>query len=589
MSLKQSTMHPLRRVLNILSESRSDLWALLICATASSALLLVIPVSIQALVNTVSAGIFVQPVVVITILVAIGLLIAGILQIIQLGIVETIQQRVFAQTAFRITERLLGSRWGTAIHTSEPDLANRFFDVLNVMKSLSKILLDGMTAGVQSIIVLCFLGFYNPGLLAVASSLVAIYFIGLLIAGTGALSESLKESKSKYALAGTIQELARCHPIFKIHDASQFVLSKSDNQIDQYIKNRESHFRSLRRQMGWNAMFAVLGNSISLATGASLVLQGNLTLGQFVAAQLLISLLIASFDKVAKNLESFYDLLTGVEKLSAILDLEQIEAPRYVSRLEHSQTGLEIKCSNLIFRYPNADNVLSGVTFELSAGSRVSLVGASGAGKSTIAKVLIGLEQPHSGTVLLDKVHLNDLDPQSVRRSIGLVSSETGLFDGTILENVLVGRDWIRMEDVQWALEQCHLDEAIARLELGLNTQVHSSGRGLSGGEAQRLLIARAIVGHPRLLILDEAFNGLDERICDLIFDNLFAKEKPWTIIDISHQPDAILRADTAMVLVGGQIIESGSPFELSLKLDSEFSRLFPFLSDSLRSGVKHG
>jgi ATP-binding cassette subfamily B protein len=225
--------------------------------------------------------------------------------------------------------------------------------------------------------------------------------------------------------------------------------------------------------------------------------------------------------------------------------------------------------------------VIRGLDLKVAAGERVSIVGTSGAGKSTLAALLCGLQEADRGTIQMNNIHLQDADRESLRRVVGLVTDTNEIFAGTVEENIVVGRPGIDYEDVEWALEFTRLTDELKR-----STPVVSEGRNLSHGQIQRLLIARAIVGRPSLLILDEAFTGIDERDKIAILDNIYRSDQTWTVIDISHDPEVVERSQTIRVLEDGQIVESKTLAELRRDPKCKFVTLFPSLCLSKKSSA---
>jgi ATP-binding cassette subfamily B protein len=348
-----------------------------------------------------------------------------------------------------------------------------------------------------------------------------------------------------------------------------------------YLEARRNHFRVTVRQLGGFFFFAALANAGGLAAGGWQVLSGTMTLGQLVAAQLILNLIITGLDKVVRKSGDFFDLLTGLDKVGHVTDLA---VERVGGReLPLTDLGARVRCRQVRFAYYQEAPVLNQLDFDLREGERVSLVGASGAGKSTLAALLCGLEEPSFGSIEIDGIDVREVDLASLRRSVALAGYERELFDGTVEENVRIGREYVTHEDVRWALEMCELTEDIALMPRGLDTMVVSNGLNLSRGQVQRLLIARAIVDRPRLLILDEAFTGIDERIASRILDRIFDTGNRWSIIDISHEPEVVVRTETIYVLADGHIKEQGSPDALASDPTSEFSQLFPYLCAGLR------
>ena len=559
------------------------MYVLFAYAVAIFLLSLFVPLATQILVNSIATGISFLNVLVLSVLLFLGLFLAGVIQMLQLGVVEVLQQRVFATTALKIGDVLArvcarGLRFEYA-----PELVNRFFDVLTVQKALAKLLVDGLTALVQTGIGLVILGFYSPVLLALDFFLIVGIVGATLLCGIGGLRTSLKESKAKYVVADWLEDIARCHTSMKVHGDRHYLTSVTDGRVVDYITYRKQHFRVTLRQTGAFYVFQAVAQAGALAGGGFQVLNGTLMLGQLVAAQIIIATVLASMEKLIRQADQFFDLLTGLDKVGHVTDLPLERDGGGIMPLIPGSAGAEVVCRNVKFSYIPTIPVLNSLTMTLRAGERVSLVGASGAGKSTLGMLLCGLEDPTHGTIEIDGVELRTLCLESIRKHISMIGYENELFDGTIQANILVGREDISPQDVRWALDVARLSDDIAGLPEGLNTHVISSGKNLSRGQIQRLLIARAVVGRPRLLILDEAFTGIDEQSAMAILDSIFAIQD-WTIIDISHDSAVIQRTETVYVLAQGQILQSGPLMTIASESDGEFAKLFPILSQSLRA-----
>lgn len=577
-----SHVSPVRRFARMLRAERPDIVVLTVYAFAVVVLTLIVPLAMQALVNTVAAGLFAQPIVVLTLLVLGGLGVATVIQILQLRLVETLQQRIFARTALDVVDRLARVRTESLRDTYVPEVVNRFFDVLTVQKAMSKLLLDGLGALVQALTALTVLGLYNPFLLLLGIVLMAILWGGTAVLGYGALRTSIQESIEKYRVAGWIQDVARCHGTLKVHGDPEFAVRNVDAMIGRYLDARSRHFAVVLRQHAGAYSVTAVATPCVLAIGGVLVLNGDLSLGQLVAAQILVTLVLGAMEKLVKQSEMFYDLLTGLDKVGHILELESEtsggrELPADV------RGGAAVRCRDVRFGYRPERMVLNGFDLDLKPGERISLVGASGAGKSTLAALLCGFERPTLGSVTIDGYDVEELDLRTLRRQVALVGYEREVLPVSLYENIVLGREHVTHEDVRWAIEVAQLEHEIALMPDGLQTLIVSGGGNLSGGQIQRLMIARAIVDRPRLLVLDEAFTGLDERMIGTLLDRIFSPEHSWTIIDISHQPDVVVRADTVHVLTDGRIGEHGPAEILARDPRGAFSQLFPYLSKTLR------
>ena len=576
-----SPHHPsaLARFSGLLRAERGDLTVLGVYTLGVALLTLAVPLAMQALVNTVAAGIFIQPIVVLTLLVLGGLLLAGGLQILQFRIVETLQQRVFARTALEVAERLGAVRSLALREVYAPELANRFFDVLTIQKSLSKLLLDGLAAMAQATVAVLVLGLFNPTFLLVAMGIVGLFLASTFLLGVGGLRTSVDESAAKYRVAGWLEEVARGHVGLKMHGDRAHLAERTDDAVMAYLDAREAHFRVCRRQVAGFFFLSALANAGLLAVGGWLVLDGALTLGQLVAAQIIVALVLASLDKLVRHNEKLYDLLTGLEKVGHLTDLPTERAGGQA--LPQRACGASVVCRGVRFGYDPARPVLDGLDLTLEPGDRVSLVGGNGAGKSTLVALLCGLESPQEGTVEIDGVDLRSVDLESLRRNVALVTDARDLFSGTVRDNIVLGRPHVAPDDLRWAVELVGLDD----LPNGLETPVVSGGGNVSRGLAQRILIARAVVDRPRLLILDEGLSGIEERAAVTILERMMAPENAWTLVDVTHEPDIVARAREVWVLAEGRFVAHGTPKEVAD--DGEFSRLFPYLSQTLRSKTR--
>lgn len=560
---------------------RRDLVTVCLYTVFSGLLTLAVPLASQALVSSIAQGQSNQQLVVLSGTVLFFLLFSGVLQLLELQLVERLQQRIFVRVTMNLGERIPRIRQDALVGEYAPELVNRFFDVLTIQKALAKLTLDGVEALLKVFVGLVLLAFYSPILLGFDAILIvfAAFIIGIL--GLGGLTSSIRESKEKYNVAAWLEELARCHTTFKMSGSLDFLIERTDNLAVRYVLARRSHFRVLFRQAVGNYFFYAVASAGILAIGGWLVINRQLTIGQLVAAEIVVVTVLAGFDKLVKQLEHVYDLLTGIDKVGHIEDLPLEREIGTV--MPPSETGgARVECSGLRFSYQPGVEILSGVDLGLPSGERISLVGGSGAGKTTLAMLICGMLEPGHGTVEVNGADVRDVNLDSLRRVVGFVSDREEIFDGTIEENLAVGMESVSREDIRRALEATGLTEELAALPAGLQTPLVSGGRNLSRGQVQRLLISRVLAQRPRLLILDEAFTGIDERTKLKILDAIYADDNHWTIIDISHDSEVVVRSATVHVLCHGKIVETGTPEELSWRRGSEFGQLFPELARQL-------
>ena len=572
---------PLQRLWKLLLSDKKDLAVLLVYTLVTGLVSLAIPLAAQALVNTIAAGIFLQPLIVLSLLVLGGLLFAAVLRMLKFCLVENLQRRIFARITLLLSERIPSIK-SSALNTEYmPELINRFFDVMTVQKSWAKLLLEGPAALLQVSIGLILMAFYSPFLLGFDLIIIVFIIFAVSVLGIGGLKTSINESVLKYKVAEWLEDMGRCQTSLKTNGFKDFLVKRSDGLVLNYLRVRGEHFAVLFRQAFGTYLFQAVGSAGILAIGGWLVINRQLTLGQLVAAELVILNVLSALEKLIRNCDTFYDLLTGLDKVGHISDLP-VERETGLD-LPGGNDGLSVDCIKLHFAYEGRSEILCGLNLSIDRGQRASLVGASGAGKTTLASLLCGLQEASHGTVEIGGHDVRDLNLKSLRRQVGFVGDANEIFEGTIEENISLGRPTVSHQDVRWAIDTAQLSDELVRLPDGLNTVLVSGGRNLSRGQVQRVLIARAIAERPRLLILDEAFTGIDEKTKLKIIDRLFLSNS-WTVLDISHDAEVVMRSDQVYVLSNGQICEAGSPSDLAWRIEGEFSTLFPDLATQIRT-----
>lgn len=575
---------PVDRFFGMVRDHRDILVVLLSYTFLTGLLSLAVPLAAQSLVNTIAAGMFIQPLVILTLLLFAGLVVTGILRVLKLSLVETIQQKTFAEVALRLGRRIPRIEHVVLSDEYMPELVNRFFDVVTIQKSWAKLLLDVPAAFLQVAVGLILMAFYSPILLAFDLVIIVALFVIMFGLGRGGVKTSIKESDEKYRVAEWLEELARCETSFKMCSIPTYLIRKTDQLVVKYIEARRSHFSVLLRQAIGSYAFQAFASAGILGIGGFLVIDRQLTLGQLVAAEIIVVVVLGSVEKLIRSIETYFDLVTGLHKVGHVTDLPT-EMHQGLD-VDWGEKGAEVQVSGLHFSYNDHIDIFSDLEFSVSSGERFALVGRSGCGKSTLAALLSRLQAPTHGSIQLNHIDVSDISLKNLRKHVALVSDANEIFDGTIEENITIGRDFVNYTDVVWALSITRLDEDMVQFSEGLKTELVSSGRNLSRGQVQRILIARAIVERPQLLILDEAFTGIDEHRKLQIMRDIFDRSNPWTVINISHDIQTVLECDSVNVLEDGLIIERGSPVEL---IDSQTSRFAALFSHHLEWKESHG
>ena len=289
----------------------------------------------------------------------------------------------------------------------------------------------------------------------------------------------------------------------------------------------------------------------------------RLSTGSFLALSIAVANVIAAVLAVGYTLLGLLDLPPLYDRIKPVLEARP-EFPAAV--LEPVRLGGALALSGVSFRYPGQDEgtkVLDDVSLQVRPGEFVAIVGASGSGKSTLMRLLLGFETPDTGTVTYDGRELATLDLREVRRQIGVVLQHAQLMPGDIFSNIVGFAPGLTMEDAWNAARLAGLDDDIRRLPMGMHTLVGEGGGNLSGGQRQRLLIARAIVRRPRILMFDEATSALDNLTQSIVTESITRELQGITRVVIAHRLTTVIDADRIYVVKQGQIVQSGQYHQL--------------------------
>ncbi len=531
----KNTLSPTKRFFLLLQPDKKEIKNVYIYAIFSGLLSLSLPLGIQAIVNLIQGGQMNTSWIVLVVFVVLGVAFTGILQIFQLRITENLQQRIFTRAAFEFAYRIPRIKMEALYKHYAPELMNRFFDILSVQKGLSKMLLDFSTALLHIIFGIILLSFYHPFFILFGLILIVLIIGIIAFTGKRGLATSLVESKHKYKLAHWLEELARASTTFKLVGRTKLPLERTNEHITAYLEARESHFNVLVQQFSLLVFFKVMVATGLLAIGGILVMEQHMNIGQFIAAEIIVLLIMSSVEKLIASMDTIYDVLTSLEKIGQVTDLELENSEGVDITKSCIENGLSISMKKVVFSYPDNENkIVSDLSLTVEKGERLMITGPNGSGKSTLLNLMAGLYDVQSGSITYNGLSKSNLKVSCLRMMIGDCLSQEQLFDGTILDNIQLGREDVSFEKVQWAVANLKLQSFIDQLPKGFNSHIDPQGKKLPRSVIQKILIARSIVNNPSLLLLEDAFEHINEEERNTIIDFLCSADHSWGIIAVS-------------------------------------------------------
>lgn len=542
--------HPWKRLRAFLGLDRADLWVIVVYAIVIGGMTLGTPIAVQSLVNTVAFGSVLQPLVVLSILLLLVLGFAGVLAVLEAYVIEVLQRKIFVRTAEDFGRRLPAVRHEVWDNNHGPELTNRFFDVLTIQKTLSVLLLDGLSLALQTILGMVLLGFYHPLLLAF-DVVLFVLLIAVLALGRGAVATGYRESSAKYRTAAWLQDISHASHLFRTDSAQRYAAHRTQMLCHDYLAARKQHFRILLRQVTGGIGLQVFTMVALLSVGGFLVIGRQLTLGQLVAAELVIATVGASFVKLGKNLEKLYDLNVGVMKVTDVVEKPTVRVggaalrgrgPMHISLREVACTRGALGLHN--------------INLDLMPGDRLHLTGPAGSGKTTLLEVIAGLRLHHTGVVLVDGVDSRRVNLADFSSAVA-ITGPPAFVQASVIDNFKIAHAHLAEPALRNLLRVVALEEVVNRLPDGLNSQMLPNGAPFSDAHARRLALARALAAEPRLLILDSALDGLalPPETFEHLLDTIFNARAPWTVVVTSDSPEIAARCNRH-VRLGNQTIE---------------------------------
>lgn len=530
---------PLRRFLALLNLERRDIKLVFLFALVAGILALATPLAVESLVNVVSWGTYVQPLVVLGGMLLVCLGIAGILRILQTVVVETIQCRQFTRIVGDLAHRFPRANQKALEGEFPRELANRVFDIMTIQKATAVLLLDGVNILLTTALGMILLAFYHPFLLGFDIVLLISMVSITWILGRGGARTAIAESVAKYQVVHWLQDVLASPAAFKVNGGEALAIHHADQLTARYITARGSQFRVVLRQTVFAIALQVVALTAVLTLGGWLVIDGQLTLGQLVASELVITTVVGAFSKAGKSLEKFYDLMAGIDKVGHLLD---IPADPLVVMGTLPSGPASIGWSDLCFEsHGSITKVPQGV---IHAGTRIAVVGDDVAGRSLFAQALAGLVDPSQGFAEIAGVDAIRVANVGAGKLVAYAGSPEVLH-ATLQDNVSLGRRSVSLDRVREVLGQVGLADAVLKLDQGLDTKLQTGGYPLTVYQTRQLMLARALAAAPKLLVVDGILDHLNSEDRHATWEMLNPKDAVWTLVISTNRNDIANLCDT--------------------------------------------
>lgn len=546
---------PLQRLQALIRIERQDIGTLIAYGIGIGLLSLATPIAVQALVNTIAFGALLQPLLVLTLILLVLLSFSNSLVALQFYVVEMLQRRLFVRLLGDSVSRLQQVKIEVADRQHLPELVNHFFDVVSLQKTAAVLLLETLGYVLQTLIGMLLLAFYHPMLLAFDLFLIAAIYLILFVMGKQGISTAIEQSRAKHSVVAWLENIAG-NPLLGRSQQSRLFLDHLSQRISQaYLDACINHFRILSRQNIGALVVHTLANTFLLALGGWMVIERQLSLGQLIAAELVVNAMIYGLTRLGKTLDNFYELMASLDKIGYLQDLPP-ERDGGETPLT-AESGYQVELQQLSCDAGLHADAIDACNLLLNPGATLAI--SAGAEHGSLLDILYGLRSPRSGRVLLDRQDIRDLSLGRLRDSVNLVRNAE-IINLTIADNLRMGRD-IPLLQLRSVLQQLGLLEPIEQLPQGLNTRLASHGRPLTIDQQLRLTLARAILAQPRLLLIDRTLDLIEPAWLEPVLALLFSAPVPWTLIIISHHPQVIARCQQQIRFAeGGKLRLIGKP-----------------------------
>ena len=485
----------------ILGEDKEFFLTAIVYAVAIAILSLATPISVQLLINSVAFTAMLQPILILGFLLFLLLSFSAILNVLQFYISEIFQRKFFARMSADITLATVKARHENFEESNQTEFVNRFFDVITIQKSLPKILIKSFTLVLQTIAGLILVAFYHPILLVFSLLIIiSIILIWKSFCIKGFITK-FYSSRRKYDMAGWLEDIARNNSLFKSEIGQKYAIFKTDFLTEQYLEERKSHFSQLFAQFSLMLALYAVASSLLLIIGGYLVTKGQLSIGQLVASELILSTTLYGISQLGRDFETFYDIVGACEKLSQFYNIPLENTGAEKIDTDH----IDIKFNHVVDIYFEREFKFN---FSLKHHKNYIISTHNLSSQKILIELLYCLRKPVRGTLEFNNIEIENIDIANLRSKIALIDNSS-FIEGNIEEYLTFNNKNISKKLINEVLQVTGLDKALQRFNEGLNLRIIPTGYPLSESEKILLKISRALLQEPKIIIITEVLDML--------------------------------------------------------------------------------
>jgi ABC-type bacteriocin/lantibiotic exporter with double-glycine peptidase domain len=544
MNENTETLSPFQRIWHLVGSERKNIRFLYIYAILSGAISLIIPLGIQAIIGLVLAGKLSSSWFILIVLITLAILLSGLTGLAQLSILESIQSKLFVRTAFNFSEKLASASRYLKKYPSLVELSEKFLDIITVQKSFSKLLLSFTTSLLEIVFGIILLVIYHPAFLIFGLSLLILVAIVLKATYRRGIESARAESNYKFKTAFWLSEIAQNRVTFNLKKAQGFHLQKADEYLRGYVSSRQSHFKILYNQAAIAIGIKVVLTMAMLFLGSFLLVREDISLGQFLASEILIISLVDSVGKLVISVESLYDAGIALEKLGSVTDATLDDDLSLSTLTNVDASAPEVTITDRKSGHP---------VVNIKPGQKVGICGLPGTGRTRILKTIIG-EIQSEYNAQLNHIPVENISGECLGTITGICLQGSNIFEGTLAQNIVLSNE-PDMKELTTLSQILNLHGFISSLPGGFN-HLFETESGIPNNIAKKIPLARALYQSPPLILIDDVWSVFTREELEKITNHICSIGS--TVIFISNKLPLLGKADKCLYIAEHGITDLG-------------------------------